>query len=347
MSAGLVIGKFWPPHQGHLGLIDFAWRHVDSLFIIVCSTPTAEPSGQKRARWLQQIYPRAEVILTDDFCAWHAPAKCPPMCSQLWAQRTKALIATPIDAFFASEDYGPSFAEAITATFIEFDMSRDQSPVSGTSVRRNLDESWQQLHKVVRAGLCRKITVMGSESTGTTTLANDLATALGVPCVPEIGRTVSWELMAEAGSMEQVEWRAEHFWRILSEHSEAEEAARHQVADKMLGKSGAVFVADTDALATVAWWERYLGDVPDAVVQFSKTRLADMYLITSSTNVGFHQDGLRDGEGLRDSMHQRFVALAEESSKPFLVVEGSRDLRLQTAIEFIAETMMSNPIFQP
>lgn len=318
-------------------MLQFAFERVNTLYVIVCTTPHARPSGQDRARWLQQIFPAAEVILTNDSCEWHHPGPCVADCTQKWVERTRQLVTVPIDQVFASEEYLERFALSLGATAVEFDSSRQRYPVSGTAVRMNLAQHWTQLHPVVRAGMCRKVTVMGAESTGTTTLANDLALQLSSKCVPEVGRTVSWELMAAAGLMENVNWTSREFWRILTEHANCEEAARHAVAFSGLGSHCPPwFVADTDALATVAWWHRYLGDPPASVVEFANCRLADAYIITTPVGIPFVQDGIRDGEELRSEMTAMFTDLARQSGQPMITVEGDRLTRLSTAAEFLA-----------
>lgn len=345
MTVGVVIGKFWPPHSGHQALIDFAYTKVDTVYVLVCSTATQQPTGRDRARWVQQIFPKAEVILTEDFCIWHAPGPCHSECSAKWARRVSELVLEPVDAVFASESYGDDFGFAMSAPFFSFDPPRTLHPVSGTAVRGDLASHWNFLHPHVKTGLCRKVAVMGSESTGTTTLSNHLAQHLGSTCVPEIGRTISWELMASAGSMENVEWTPEIFWDILVKHAMSEDYARSIAIQDPPGPSGPWIVADTDALATVAWWERYIGEPTPDVRSFSESRMADAFIITSPHDVSFHQDGIRDGEDLRFAMHERFLSLAQASGRPVLLSQGTPNERLTASILFLNEVNEHHPLF--
>lgn len=346
MTISLVIGKFWPPHSGHEAMIRKAEGLADTVYVVACATPTSRPTGRQRALWIQSMFPRAEVILTDDFCFWHAPQPCPPSCTPKWAERTRALIANKIDYFVASEPYGPEFATAIGATFVEFDTSRTAYPVSGTRIREDLPNQWMNLNPIVRAGLVRKVTIMGSESTGTTTLACDLAEAIGAEITPEVGRTVSWELFANAGSMETIDWDSRSFWRILADHAALEEQARMRRAGDPFGQHGAWVVSDTDALATLTWWARYVGTPPTDLYQFAYERLADAYVITSPADVGFVQDGIRDGEHLRELMHGQFVDFATQSGRPVHITSGSRAERLASTIDFLATVSNSQPLFE-
>lgn len=345
MTAGVIIGKFWPPHSGHQALIEFAQTKVDTIYVLVCATDMQRPQGRDRARWVQQIFPKAEVILTEDFCIWHAPGPCLTECSMKWANRVRELVFEPIDAVFASEEYGTNFGAAMGATFFPFDPPRLQHSISGTAIRENPFSNWSFLHPYVKSGLTRKVSVMGAESTGTTTLSNQLATYLGIPCVPEIGRTISWELMATAGSMEKVEWTPHIFWDILTKHATAEDSARAQSIMKTPQELGPWIVADTDALATIAWWERYLGEPTVDVRAFADSRLADAYIVTSPDDVDFHQDGIRDGENVRLQMHERFLELAHTTDRPVLLAQGTPSQRLDSAIQFLEGVVRQHPIF--
>lgn len=345
MTVGVVIGKFWPPHSGHQALIDFAYTKVDTVYVLVCSTATQQPPGRDRARWVQQIFPKAEVILTEDFCIWHASGPCHSECSIKWASRVHELVFEPVDAVFASESYGNDFGLAMGVPYFSFDPPRTLHPVSGTAVRSDISSHWNFLHPHVKTGLCRKVAVMGSESTGTTTLSNHLAQHLGTTCVPEIGRTISWELMASAGSMENVQWTPEIFWDILVKQAMSEDYSRNIAIQGIPNPDGPWIVADTDALATLAWWERYIGKPTSDIRAFSKSRLADAYIITSPHDVNFHQDGIRDGEELRFAMHERFVSLAHETGRPVLLATGTPQERLIASIQFLKQVNERHPLF--
>ena len=112
-----------------------------------------------------------------------------------------------------------------------------------------------------------------------------------------------------------------------------------------IGPLGPWLVCDTDALATVVWWERYLDGPPDPSMRFSDARLADAYVITSPHDVSFLQDGVRDGEHVRLAMHARFVELAAASGRPYLEVSGTEAERLDLVIEWLAGVEAARPRF--
>lgn len=310
-------------------MIEHLLEQCERPVVLVCATPAQVPSGLDRAVWLQQVHPDAEVVVCDDFCDWHFPDACRDECSSEWADRVLELGLGPVDVVVSSESYGERFAALLGARHVDFDPGRSAHPVSGTAVRASLAESWSALHPVTRAGLFRRVVVLGAESTGTTTLVHDLSKALGLPCTPELGRTVSWELYAQAGDMASVTWTERHFWTIANAQVRTEVLALHDAVTATPSHLGPWLVCDTDTLATVAWWERYLATPSDALLGFASARLADLYVVTSPDGIDFDDsDPTRDGRHVRQSMHERLSELVRQSGRPHLTVVGGRETRV-------------------
>ena len=63
----MVLGKFLPPHLGHVYLIEFAREYVDDLSVVV-GTLRAEPiPGELRFLWMRELFPDVRVVhLTDE-----------------------------------------------------------------------------------------------------------------------------------------------------------------------------------------------------------------------------------------------------------------------------------------
>lgn len=344
----LVVGKFWPPHRGHHDLIRSLEARSDECVVLVCATDRQHPSGLDRATWLHQVHPRAEVIVVDDICDDHAPEPCPPACTPRWAKVVNDLGLEPVHLVASCEAYGPRFAEALRADYLALDRSLSTvgGALSATSVRGDLQAHWGDLHPVVRAGLYRRVVVLGAESTGTTTLASDLANHLQAPLVPEIGRTVSWARFTPVGDMEDVVWDEPVFWEILDRQARAESQALLDVIDAAPLAGEPWMVCDTDALATVAWWERYLTEPGSAAARFAQARLADLYLLTDPIGVDFEDQPIRDGQEVRSGMHRRFVELLDASGAAWQLVSGSPRERLAHALDAVSRYEQSSPRFE-
>ncbi len=349
MKRALVIGKFWPPHYGHHQMIESITPADGRVFVIVCAPPGQSPSALVRARWLQAVHPHADVIVVDDLCAHHHPRPCAPQCTPLWANRVRELELGPIDFIATNEWYGPKFAEALGAQHLYTDADREAHAVSATNIRSELSEYWRYLHPIVRAGLFRRVVVLGAESTGTTTLAHDLAQAIGAPSTGEAGRTVSWQLYASAGGMDSVDWNVDIFWKIVDDQIRLEHdaiwgsVAQGSPFDHRLGPW---LACDTDTLATVAWWERYLGSDSTALFNFARSRLADLYILTSPLGIDFDDgDPTRDGQSIRQDMHDRFRELLESSGSNWIEVNGDRGDRLHQAFTALEDFEQQHPRF--
>jgi len=343
VRCGLVVGKFWPPHEGHRRLLDAVSAQCERLFIVVCAAPGQQPGGRERMWWLQALYPAAEVVLTDDLCAWHHPLVCPAQCTPVWAHRIDELGIGPVEVVGAAEVYGEAFAAALGARLVHVDRT-EGGELSGTAVRDDLSRHWGSLSGVVRAGLYRRVVVLGAESTGTSTLTVDVARRLGLPFTAEAGRTMSWALYAQAGAMTAVEWNESHFWTLIERQMRFELEAIWGRIDLPPGPLGPWLVCDTDTLATVAWWERYLAQPSTAVHALARGRLADLYVLTSPDGVAMDDsDPLRDGAAIRLAMHERLRELVAASGRPFIEVRGAAADRVAQVVHTLEQFERDNP----
>lgn len=313
---GLVIGKFYPPHRGHKYLIDTARSQCEQLTVIVCWKKGQDISGVERARWIQHIHPDVQVKLLDDDRLTDDDSKG-------WAENTIAVLGFVPDAVFTSESYGDPYASFMGTVHVLVDKERTHIPISATMIRSNPIKYAEFLEPSVRAHFARRICVVGAESTGTTTLARALADHYRTVWVPEYGRMYS-EGKLSAGN--EGAWRTEEFVTI----------ARAQCAleDSLAEASNGLVIADTNALATGIWYERYMGSRSSEVEAIAAKRKTDLYILTGD-EIPFEQDGTRDGEHIRHDMHTTFVERLKELKTPYVVVTGSREKRLVDAIAHI------------
>jgi len=79
--------------------------------------------------------------------------------------------------------------------------------------------------------------------------------------------------------------------------------------------------------------------------KFAQASLADIYVVTDPRDVEFEQDGIRDGEHLRNSMHDSFVEMAMKTRKTVVIASGSRDQRIDDVIEKLREHESKYPRF--
>jgi HTH-type transcriptional regulator, transcriptional repressor of NAD biosynthesis genes len=187
---------------------------------------------------------------------------------------------------------------------------------------------WEFLEPPVRGFYAVRVCVVGAESTGKTTLAEDLARHFDTVWVPEYGREYSERKLAAEGGYD---FRPEEFAHIAARQCELEdEAARH---------ANRILVCDTDAFTTSVWHRRYMGArSPEVEAVAARHRRPDLYLLTD-IDTPFVQDGTRDGEHVREWMHGVFVEELRAQGRPYRSVSGTREERLRQSVGYIEELL--------
>jgi nicotinamide riboside kinase len=91
-----------------------------------------------------------------------------------------------------------------------------------------------------------------------------------------------------------------------------------------------VLFCDTDAWATSVWEERYLGSASPGTLACARD--ADLYLLTGHEGVPFEDDGLRDGEHVREWMTGRLHEVTARTGRPVVPLTGPPEVRLRRAV---------------
>jgi NadR type nicotinamide-nucleotide adenylyltransferase len=334
---GLIVGKFYPPHVGHMELVADAARRCEHVTIVIAANSQEVIGLEDRVRWMAWECARWPSVTAIGAVDEHPIDYDDPAVWDLHEAVFRGAVDevgrdTAVDAVFTGEEYGDELARRFSATHVRH--HRDSNGPSGTLLRGDLRRQWQDLIASARVDLADRIVVLGAESTGTTTLACDLALALGAGSVAEYGRAWSAAKLAGARAaanragepapwMDALSWESGEFTAI---------AAKQTAAIDNACLESPIVVADTDALATSVWHERYVGGRHLVALELACARPPDLYIITSPDGVAFDQDGLRDGEQLRSEMHERFIGELESSGVRWVVVAGSREERLRAAV---------------
>ena len=207
---------------------------------------------------------------------------------------------------------------------------------------------WKSLPPAERERLACRVILVGSESTGKTTLAQQLVEHYrerggiwaDTQWVPEYGREYTEILLERQGVIQanpeaevhSAEWTAEDFAVIAVEQQRLEDAAA--------ASGSPVLFCDTDAFATQLWERRYLGDGSTAAydaLPVSPPRA--LYLVADLTGVPFEQDGIRDGEDFRGAMQQWFIDELTARGEHWALVTGTREERLATSIRLVDDVL--------
>ena len=170
-----------------------------------------------------------------------------------------------------------------------------------------------------------RICVVGSESTGKTTLCRRLAEYYGTLWVPEYGREYSIAKVQREGTRVFVEDEFVHIARV-----------QQQREDEHAARANRVLICDTDAFGPKIWCEHFLGRPPSHwPVPLPPI---DLYLLPYP-DTPYEADAIRDGEHKRAWMHERFIAEFTKDARPYVVLHGTYAEREALAIAAIDEVL--------
>ena len=323
MRRGLVFGKFMPLHRGHQLLIDAALASCDDVAIVVYDSA---PAGdyppmpvELRAGWLRTLYPHVESIVAVDDPEKHNPEHDDPRYARMYADGLRFLGA--FDRVFSSEPRYERFARELGAAHVVVDAARKLVPAAGRRIRSDLYAHRGWLDPVVYSSLVQKVVLVGSESTGKTTLARRLADELDTLWTHEFGREL-WEKQGLAGTF------ADHLLIARSQHRREEAARRH--AREFL-------FCDTNAWTTLHWSLRSYGTADARLHDLVDRTLGDYVWVVCDNDFGWIQDGTRElGGDLGEAFQRRQVADLRRRGVEFLTVRGSVDERVRAVKERLA-----------
>lgn len=314
-TTGFIIGKFMPPTLGHVYLCQFAQNYCDDLTIMVESQDGQPIDGFLRLRWMQEMFPRARVVHCHETLP-QDPAETPYFWD-IWADVVKHYAPEVTDFVFASEAYGVEIAKILGASFVPVDVARQCRPISATMVRENPFAHWDMLPEPVRAHYCKRIVLMGPESSGKTTLANALGQALRTTVAPEYGRTYC-DFFGEPD---------EDGLRKIARGHLAGTTSAMRFANRIL-------VEDTDAAMTLVWADMF-GIARDPEIE-AMWAAPDLYVVCD-IDVPWISDGQRwfPEAAQRAAFLDRCISEARSSGTPYVLASGSLQKRLVTVLKSI------------
>lgn len=175
---GVILGRFMPPHCGHLYLIDFSRSMVDHLYVLVCTLSSEPIPGDLRYQWVRELAPDCTVIhITEEIPEAQRGAVG---AIEIWGDTIETAVPGKIDRVFASEEYGWDLAHRLDAQYVPVDPGRNNIPVSATAIREKPFTYWQYIPAPVRPWFVRHV-VLIDQSELTRELAHALDTVVVHP----------------------------------------------------------------------------------------------------------------------------------------------------------------------
>jgi NadR type nicotinamide-nucleotide adenylyltransferase len=317
MRRGLVFGKFMPLHRGHQLLIERALCEVDDLAVVVYDPAPADSQPAMpldlRLGWLRRLYPQIETIVGVEDPQRGNPDSNDPRYAHEYAQGLSFL--GPFDRVFTSEPGYEAFAHELRATHVVVDAARSLVPISGTRIRESPYQHRGYLDPLVYASLITKVALVGTESTGKSTLARRLADEYDTLWVHEYGREL-W--VAQGGGT-----FADHLRIARRQHAREQAAARH---------ARTYLFCDTNPWTTLHWSRDAYGAVDARLEELVDRTMGDYVWVVCDNDFPWQQDeeGSRElVDGRAEAFQQRMVEDLRRRGIPFTVVSGSVEDRVE------------------
>jgi len=165
------------------------------------------------------------------------------------------------------------------------------------------------------------VVLTGPESTGKTTLAEQLASRLGGRWIPEYAR----EYVASLGRP----YDYEDVLNIL-EHQK-------RITEDLSGEDVPYLFLDTDLVVLKVWFDEVFGKIPQEMDDLIRNRKIDLYLLCRP-DLPWEYDPVRENPGRRrEALFRRYERELREAGLPYEIVGGRGEARLTAALRMIGK----------
>jgi len=319
-NIGVVFGKFYPLHTGHIYLIQRACSQVDELHIIMGyddtrdrslfedSAMSQQPTVPDRLRWLLQTFKYQKNIRIH---AFNEEGMEPyPHGWDVWSNGIKT--------FMQEKGIQPNWI-----------YTSEESDISGGQIRENPFRYWEYIPTEVKPFFVRTVAILGGESSGKSTLVNKLANIFNTTSAWEYGRDY---VFSHLGGDE-----------MALQYSDYDKIAlgQAQYIDFAVKYANKVAFIDTDFVTTQAFCKKYEGREHPFVQALIDEYRFDLVILLEN-NTPWVADGLRSlGSPVdRKAFQTLLVEMLQENNINFVhVQEPDYDGRFLRCVELVKELM--------
>lgn len=177
-EVGLIFGKFYPLHCGHIYLIEKAISQVDELHVILgCeqtrdrqlfekSHMTKQPQVKDRFYWLKNTFKNRHnihiYVLDEEGINYY------PNGWKDWSNRVKLLLADhlviPTVVFTSELQDVKNHEHYFNCSVKLIDVNRDFINISATEIRQNPYHNWQYIARAAKPFFIKKIALIGKQN---------------------------------------------------------------------------------------------------------------------------------------------------------------------------------------
>lgn len=236
--------------------------------------------------------------------------------SKIWANEFSKLIPD-VNVLFTSEPYGAYVAEFMSINHLSFDEKRSQISISGSQIRKSLYDSYHFLPDSTKSYFQKKVVLLGTESTGKSTLAHSLSTRFRASLVHELGRDVIPD--SNSFSIDQL-------LQIVAGHTKNIIEAKNSLKP--------LVIIDTDIHITQSYAKYTLGEYLDLPGSIYDLNRADLYLYLDK-DIPYIQDGTRLDEADRNRLDTSHRDTLQDFGIEFEELAGSYEERNRKAFELV------------
>ena len=189
--------------------------------------------------------------------------------------------------------------------------------ISATEIREHIFKHWEYIAPAAKPYFVKKVCIYGTESTGKSTLAKNLAAHYKTAFVPEMAR----EIINETD-----ECTPQHLIQIAALHARA-------IQDKIRTSNKILFV-DTDVNITRSYSKFLFGNELEVPFWIEEVNQFDLYLYLN-TDAPYVQDGTRLDKQRRDSLDTFHKKQLGDRSIAFELITGDWAERFERSVSII------------
>mgnify|MGYP000901522341 CR=1 FL=1 len=326
LKNGIIFGKFYPLHIGHVDFIQQASGFVKNLYVVVCSDVDRDkelveesrmkkmPTIKDRLRFVEKTFKHQKNIkiihLAEDGIPFY------PNGWKLWSERVQETLLKnniKVDVIFTNEtqdiqNYKDNFLTLpnFEKTFDKnleikvIDVKRNNFHISATEIRKNPYKNWFFIPKYVREFFILKVGIIGSEHSGKTNLTHKLANYYNTTYVKEYRKEYIREILQNNEDNLQYE---DYSQIAYGQNQKISEAVKN--ADRLI-------IVDTEFTSLQSYYLKNNESVHPVIEDFIRNSSFDVLIYIEKIN----QKGIFDGilQKLLQQTNKKYITLIHENN---------------------------------